>query len=415
MDADSALQWAQANPDHPKAKAVLAKAWAMKNPNDPRSGQIMQKLNSTLQQAANPQTLPDAADKAAHPNDQVVNPEHSSADTAIKMAKMNPEGFSARAMKAVANQTETPQGVNQLGTALIPGSAAALSKGAGFLGRMGTAGLAGGTAAVGVGDVNASPENKLSTFLKGGALGAGIQGIGEGASKIGDWAMQQAVGLRKYTPGVGTSLADQGVVGTKGMMANQVEAKLNAEEEKLQDVVKNLSGVVSPKEIADAVAQKAQRFTLPSTGQGSPFSTNELQKVRGLTDELSKMGDLNGSDLLALKRQGDWQGYTNSGNPATSLDSELGRTGANAAREALKKMSPEVGESLAKERALVTAKTPLNKPDSIPQSIGSALFWHIPGTSLGSSLTGQAATKGSKVLQSPEIQRAIEQGLFGDK
>jgi hypothetical protein len=40
---DKALEWAQANPNHPQAQVVMAKAWAAKNPNDPRSAAILAK------------------------------------------------------------------------------------------------------------------------------------------------------------------------------------------------------------------------------------------------------------------------------------------------------------------------------------------------------------------------------------
>lgn len=280
--------------------------------------------------------------------------------------------------------------------------------------RIGVAGAMGGATAVGVQDPNLSASDKLSSFLKGGAIGAGLQGVGEAAGKIGDYLMQRSVGLRRYTPGIGTSLADQGVIGTKGMMANQVDNKLAAEEDSLQGLVKDLSGTVNSKEIADAVSQKAQRFTLPSTGEASPFSQQELQKVRDMSGKLSQMGDLSASDLLALKRQGDYQGFTAGGNPATSTEAELGRTGANAARTALKNMSPDVADSLFKEQALVKANSALSRPDTIHQgNVSSMIFGKLPGQSIAESVGGQAAVKGGQVISDPRTQRALEQGLFG--
>lgn len=367
------------------------------------------------QQAQNPQaqTIPDSADKAAHPLSQYLNPQVSSADNAIKMAKMNPDGAMAKVMKMTSDQVETPKGVNQLGTTLIPGAQAAASQGMGILGKAGMSALAGGTTAEASGDPENSPIDKLSNFLKGGMVGGLLQGAGSALGKMGDFTMQKSVGMRKYTPGVGTSLADQGVIGTKGMMANQVESKLSEQESKLQDIVQSLKGTVNSKEIADAVSQKAQRFTLPSTGQASPFSQNELQKVRDMSGKISEMGDLSGSDLLALKRQGDYQGYTNSGTPATSTEAELGRTGADAARTALKKMSPDVADTLFKEQSLVKANSALSKPESIHQGNGAAAFFgKLPGQSAAESLVGQAGVKGGRVVSDPRIQRAIEQGLF---
>lgn len=41
---DQALEWAQANPEDPRAQAVMAKAWVAKNPDDPRTAAILAKL-----------------------------------------------------------------------------------------------------------------------------------------------------------------------------------------------------------------------------------------------------------------------------------------------------------------------------------------------------------------------------------
>lgn len=46
---DAALEWAQANPEDPRAQHIQAKVWAAKNPGDPRSQQILDRLSPSPQ------------------------------------------------------------------------------------------------------------------------------------------------------------------------------------------------------------------------------------------------------------------------------------------------------------------------------------------------------------------------------
>lgn len=397
----------------------------------------LQQESQAQTQSLNPQTAPDSAQKAAHPSQTAV-PQGQPSDLQNYLQKgisaisgvrggllkgaswgnLDPSAMSP-GFKAGISENPALSGIFQMAgemaSGALVGSVAGVVGGASALGRIGantvSGGLLGGLAAPRGG------QTRLGNSAKGAAMGgmasAALEGVSSLGGELGDYLMQKAVGLRKNTPGVGSTLADLGVVGTKNMMANQVESKLADEETALQKTVESLSGTVNSKEIADAVSQKAQRFTLPSSGQASPFSQSELNKVRDTAEKLSGMGDLSASDLLALKRQGDYQGFTAGGNPATSTEAELGRTGANAARQALKKMSPDVADSLLNEQALIKAKGALNKPESIHQGMGSSLFFgKAPGQALISSLLGQAADKGGNVAETA-ADPAVLQSLFG--
>ncbi len=368
------------------------------------------------QQAQNPQQIPDNVDKAAQggkPNAQPL----SLSQNRFFPASYSPGGQPAAA--AEANPQANKMFAN-IGTGLAVGGAAGAA-------TQGLTGLTGLAARTGVNAGGGALQQYLSNKENGrpgsegvgaaAALGGGVSLAGEGVSalagKLGDYLMQKSVGMRKYMPGMGTNLADQGVVGTKNMMANQVDTKLGEQEGYLQDLVKDLKGTVNSSEIADAVGQKAKQFTLPSTGQASPFSQAELSKVRDMSDKLGGMGDLSAQDLLALKRQGDYMGYTNAGNQATSTEASLGRAGANAARGALKEMSPDVADTLLNEQALLTAQKGLTKPETIHQGVGSSLFFgKVPGQSLAGSVAGQTAVKGGQLAGTMSAPQTL-QGLFG--
>lgn len=361
-----------------------------------------QQYSGAKQQASNPQTTPDSADKAAHPNQPTI-PQGQPSDLKSYLDKLtqpsDPRLRHPDYMPVVAgNIPMAPELVSSAArriglNTLLGGAQGALQDPQEGQSRLG---------------------NAATGAVVGGGISAGLEGVAGAAGSGADKLMQWATDMRKNNPGVGTSLIDQGIWGTKAGMASQVDSKLAQEEDNLQQTVSSLKGTVNSKEIADAVGNKAKQFTLPSTGQGSPFSQGELDKVRGMSDNLSKIGDLSAPDLLALKRQGDYQGYTASGNPATSTEASMGRAGANAAREALKNMSPEAADSLMKERALILAQKGLDKPDTIHQGVGSSLFF---GKVPGSSLAGSMAAQGLQGLVANPASTAASpsalQGLFG--
>lgn len=239
-------------------------------------------------------------------------------------------------------------------------------------------------------------------------------------NKLADYLMQKAVGMRKYFPGIGNELIDQGLIGTKNRMASQVEEKLPEAEAKLQEIIKGVKGTHPASQIADDVALRGSRFTLPS-GEVPSNVLPELEKVRKASESIGSLGKYSGGqlsapDLLALKRQGNWLGYTAAGNPATSLEAELANTQASSAREALEKLtSGESKKALRVEEALLKAKTPLTKPDTISQGLGSAaIFSKVPGQSLGFSTAAQAAQKLGVPAAEFAANPLLYIGLFSD-
>ncbi len=384
------------------------------------------------------QVTPDAGDKAARPNQQYMSPGESATNnywTNIKSRLADPERY-----KAIAGMDSkaSPQGENKpigddLGAAglVMPAEAApeALQGIASYLGKSGMARVGANTAlGAGQGAYN-NPEDRAGGALKGGAAAGLMSGAGEAASgmlgKASDYLMQRAVGTRKNIPGVGNSLADQGLFGTKNRMLGQVEDKLPMEEANLQELVSSLKGNVDSKDIADAVMKHGEKFVSPS-GMTLNSVAPDLEKVTQAAGQFdpSVLGaegptrGLNPQDLLSLKRQGDWAGYTASGNPASATDAEVGRAIADKSRGLLSDMSGgETAETLGREKALILAKKALEKPETIHQGAGSSLFFgKVPGSSLLGSAAGQAARKGGQaasLFANPAVTQSLTNKVVG--
>lgn len=271
-----------------------------------------------------------------------------------------------------------------------------------------------------------NPGDRLGGAERGAALSGALSTAGEGiagmAGNAANKLMQWSAGMRKNNPAVGESLLDQGIWGTKGGMAGQVSSKLQEEEANLQELVGQLKGNVDSKELADAVAKHGEKFVSPSgitldsvapdlekvtqaAGQFDPSRIGAEGPTRGLTPQ----------DLLSFKRQGDWGGYTASGNPASATDSEIGRAIADKSRSLLSDMSDgATKETLGREQALIIAKKALEKPDTIHQGLGSGLFFgKIPGSALAGS-AGAHLLKDASYTAGTAADPIVLQSLFNE-
>lgn len=365
-------------------------------------------------QAQNPQQIPDSADKVAQGN-----------KPRAKSISLNGPGSANGMLRDITGQDPEKVWGQAVGSALL-GATPGINKLMPYLNGSGagpTAARIATNGAVGAaqGAIN-SPQDRLggaeTGALVGGGLGAGSEALQGATRRLGDYLMQRGVGMRRYTPGVGTSLADQGIWGTAGRAENQVEAKLPGAEQAVQDTVNGLQGSIDSQPIADAILDKGGKFKMPG-GQPGPGMEQYLEKVSAAAEPFQSQGEggeLSPQDLLSLKRQGDWEGYTNSGNPATSLDSELGRAQANKSREMLNDLSGgKTQDVLGREQALILAKKSLERPEAIHQGNGSSLFFgKYPGKTLLETSLGQLGTKTSQALDAgtPQLSRQVLQGLF---
>jgi len=440
-----------------------------------------------MAQAQNPQQIPDSADKAAQggkPDAKPISMMRGAAQQDISgFNEMDPDvkrGFGKAIVGAAAGEVAAPV--------------------AGLEGLLGVGARVGANALAGAGQQvvsNAMDQKPLSDDVGfSAAVNAATSGLGETGSALASFLagkfksganslMARAIGLkgvRNLPEDIGNRIVDQGIVGTKAQMATQVASKYASAEDKIQSLAKDLKGSVSGDTLSSAVKEKGARFVDPMTG--APFSAGEAgdaafsdvahsleTKAPGYTpgtpqststkymvDNGEKVplsstttpaspasqGSYGGSGLLSLKRLGDEQAFNQSGLMGNTYKAEAYRSQADAAREALAKLSEgEMPKALKDEQTLLYANKGLMKPqpitsgttmsDAIPAAVGAAvkglpgvgtavLASHAAGTPLAQSVAAhglqrvaspvaQGAANAAKTAVTPETQQTL-QGLF---
>lgn len=263
------------------------------------------------------------------------------------------------------------------------------------------------------------------------AAGEGLAGIakllGKGSTKVGDVLMQRSVGIKKAVPGVGTTLADEGIVGTKGMMRNQLEKGLETRGQQIGEIAKGIPQV-STKPVAEKLGGKAARMTSPSgdvLAENMPAYRRYLQEANKISSE----GTISGSEAAFRRAQygkiaRDAGRYRD--NPAQGIKAQIAGEQQAGYSQALKNVGgPELIEADKAYSALSSGLGSISRPESIstmsligktvPAMIGGAAGG-VPGalagaaasTPLVQSAAGQLATKTGQGLVSPITQGTLK-------
>lgn len=321
-----------------------------------------------------------------------------------------------------------------------------------------------------------NPGDRASGALKGGliggALGAGSEGIAKLLKGGGDVAMQAAVGRKKYTPGVGTTLADEGIAGTKSMMRGQVKRGLENRGSQMKSLTSEADNIsIDSAPIASRLRE--QRLRDPSMGgtlpadapmlepgvyfqptrlgvkksegfgeltegiipngplreleppvMGPSASPSDVAKINKANEFISEVGSRGvESPSLALERRmaAGGRAYGGREDPLQSLLGKLSKGEQAAYSDALKSAIPEIAPVDKAYGALARAKSGLEAEPSLPKSLMGMISTgaHVlPGGSLGLSLGGQAATKAGRAagsINSPVTRSALIDALMGEK
>ena len=279
------------------------------------------------------------------------------------------------------------------------------------------------------GAASAPDGSRTAGAVTGGIAGPVLGAAGDTAASAGgslaDWLSQKSVGIRKYIPGVGTRLLDQGVYGTKQGMEDTVRGALPGAEQAVQDAALGITSKFDPETFASAVQAKAKNYITPDSGD--TLNQAEIQKIHDTAERLRSMGSDSGEstadvantqqltarDVLSLKRQADNDAYLASGNKGASLDAELAGVIGDTARSQLNEASGgATGEALANQQALIKAKQSLNRPETVRQGVPmSTLFGSSIGGGVG-GLPGAAAGAGvAQAARSPLVQSVTAKGL----
>lgn len=277
--------------------------------------------------------------------------------------------------------------------------------------------LKGASSAVTAAQAQAAGEGRvldpLEALLMGG-VGAGGQALAAGAGKLGDVLMQQAVGRTKYTPGVGTELADEGIWGTRGMMKGQVGKAKEATYQKMLGQAKASGQPISSGKVAEAIRGQVDPMRLPTGGYRS-LDLPDVQKALNYADEVAARGDVPAADALALRRvAGEGARFNpNTAEAGKSLAQQLSKIEQAGYSQQLKDVAG-LAPLDARYGALARASQALGKEQTIPQDlIGMASRFVTPLVPLTASTVGQASAKAAPSILFGS-QRAVP-SLFGGR
>lgn len=270
------------------------------------------------------------------------------------------------------------------------------------------------------------PEHPIKGAAKGGLWALGGEVVSKGLEKGGDVLMQLGVGRKKYTPGVGTTLAEEGLVGTKGMLKGQTERGLQRRGEDIRDAVAAIDPRkgISAAAVAEGVENAASRPLIGKQGlTPSVADQPKIAKITEFADDIAKRGVEAPVDALQRRVAAGTRGYAGKEDPLQSLVGQMSkneqRLYSSGLKDAASQTSPELGSKLAKADtaygALKRAQKSLSEDPSLPHSLFSLLSMGpktIPGGPLLTTALGQAMSKGSvaaELANNPILRQIILQ------
>lgn len=260
--------------------------------------------------------------------------------------------------------------------------------------------------------LNAAADSALAPILKGaGKL------IGRG----GDVLLQKAVGLKRYIPGLGDTLADEGVIGTKGMMRKQVEAGLDSRGQEIGELAKSIQNV-DTQPIAEHLGSQAAKLVGPD-GQILPDNIKAFHQFADAAKQASQEGSVTG-EVAASRRAQYGKIARDAGryrdNPAQGLKAQLAGSQQAAYSSALKGAPDAPAGLIDADKAygaLATANKAMAQPESLT-SMGIAGKAALPllGGAVGGAISPDNRLAGAvtgAALSTPLGQSVLGRGLMG--
>lgn len=251
--------------------------------------------------------------------------------------------------------------------------------------------------------------------------------LGKGPRKLGDTLMQKAVGLKKYIPGLGENLANEGLIGTRGMLQNQVTKGLASRGQEIGDLAKSIPGEISNQAVADKIGDLAGR-RMTSGGIIPPEESKNIGQILGKAREVLQSPPMSGEAqaemrAIAGRRARELGAYRT--NPSAALKSQLAGAEQAGRSEALKQAYssafPEAPNALAEADqaygALSKAQSGLSQAPSIsPYSSAAKLaapaLGGLAGGYEGGTPGAILGTVGGAALASPAAQSALARMLI---
>lgn len=205
-----------------------------------------------------------------------------------------------------------------------------------------------------------SIEERLTNAAFGAGIPIGLRGAGAGLKTLGDFAMQKALGTPGYLKGLGTRVANEGLIGTRGMMEKQAGTKLKAREAALDQAIDQVQGNISNQRAAQAV--RAKRLGMIPRNPGMPMEPGNVEPVRIAAERefhILSRPQVSARDTLDAVRKAD-KGLYDTSTASGKYAKEIAKTDTGAMREELKSEAerqgtPAVRKLLEREQALLMA------------------------------------------------------------
>lgn len=267
--------------------------------------------------------------------------------------------------------------------------------------------IVGGALEGGITGAAQAPEGDgLAGFFKGAALQGGLGVAGKALGKGGDIAMQIAVNRRKYTPGVGTQIADEGLWGTQSSMRGQVQDGLT---DSYEQMLRSAEGAkpIDSRVIGNQVYDDA---TNALTGHGTiiPSSSDvpKINQAREFADDIRSRGQVSGPQALKYRAAAGKRAYSEK-QESVARETPIGKLSKKEQilySDALKN-ADETGklrEADARYGSLKRAERGLEEEMTLPKSVMGAASMganKLPGGALAASSVGQLGVKGGKLSE----------------
>lgn len=270
------------------------------------------------------------------------------------------------------------------------------------------------------------PDKPGEGAMFGALTGVGGEALSGLLGKGGDALMQASVGQSHYTPGMGTALADEGLIGTKGMMRGQVNRALSNRGEEINRIADSIPPEIQS-DPAGTIAgdiQAHQKAHMVPPGGGTPSSADQpkINTIDNFTNDLSERGPETAPEQLQRRIAAGKRGYRGVEDPIQSLIGKMSQQEQAGYSSSLKDLAGQVSPDLAEDLsgadtaygALKGAKTSLNQkaPLEMPKSLFSALTSLVKGVtggSLGSSALSQVMSKGSPMARWAPLIESIRE------
>jgi len=258
--------------------------------------------------------------------------------------------------------------------------------------------------------------------LRGAAIGAGTSlggdALGSLLGKSGDRAMQWAVGRKKYTPGVGTELADQGLVGTKNMMRDQTQKRLAKVGGQMSSVADEIPAIDARKIGREIIDSESAAYTGRGINTPRERDLPIMEKIQKFGDDISAGGTETGAQALARRKTAGSTAFSQkSQEPLQNVNAKLSKAEQRAYSQALKEADPRMVPLDKTYGALKRAELPLNQEEAIGgfgglvSSVGKAL------AQPAASVAGQGAVKSGQAvdwLNNPLLRQLILGKVAGE-